>query len=151
MKAIIIGFMGSGKTTVSRLLAQKLGCRAFDLDEYIVENERRSVKREHELLLEILKEDAVLATGGGTPLREDNRLAMKNAGVSVILLEASSKKTFERLQGDDTRPLAAGLDETSLENLKNQRRQAYEECADYAIKTDEMTPLEITEKISKLL
>ena len=70
MKAIIIGFMGSGKTTVSRLLAQKLGCRAFDLDEYIVENERRSVKqifeedgedyfrkREHELLLEILKED----------------------------------------------------------------------------------------------
>ena len=108
-------------------------------------------KREHELLLEILKEDAVLATGGGTPLREDNRLAMKNAGVPVILLEASSKKTFERLQGDDTRPLAAGLDETSLENLKNQRRQAYEECADYAIKTDEMTPLEITEKISKLL
>ena len=101
--------------------------------------------------IEILKEDAVLATGGGTPLREDNRLAMKNAGVSVILLEASSKKTFERLQGDDTRPLAAGLDETSLENLKNQRRQAYEECADYAIKTDEMTPLEITEKISKLL
>ena len=92
-----------------------------------------------------------MATGGGTPLREDNRLAMKNAGVSVILLEASSKKTFERLQGDDTRPLAAGLDETSLENLKNQRRQAYEECADYAIKTDEMTPLEITEKISKLL
>ena len=108
-------------------------------------------KREHELLLEILKEDAVLATGGGTPLREDNRMAMKNAGVPVILLEASSKKTFERLQGDDTRPLAAGLDETSLENLKNQRRQAYEECADYAIKTDEMTPLEITEKISKLL
>ena len=65
MKAIIIGFMGSGKTTVSRLLAQKLGCRAFDLDEYIVENERRSVKqifeedgedyfrkREHELLLD---------------------------------------------------------------------------------------------------
>ena len=159
MKAIIIGFMGSGKTTVSRLLAQKLGCRAFDLDEYIVENERRSVKqifeedgedyfrkREHELLLEILKEDAVLATGGGTPLREDNRLAMKNAGVPVILLEASSKKTF-----DDTRPLAAGLDETSLENLKNQRCQAYEECADYAIKTDEMTPLEITEEISKLL
>ena len=45
MKAIIIGFMGSGKTTVSRLLAQKLGCRAFDLDEYIVENERRSVKQ----------------------------------------------------------------------------------------------------------
>ena len=154
MKAIIIGFMGSGKTTVSRLLAQKLGCRAFDLDEYIVENERRSVKqifeedgedyfrkREHELL----------ATGGGTPLREDNRLAMKNAGVPVILLEASPKETFERLQGDDTRPLAAGLDETSLENLKNQRRQAYEECADYAIKTDEMTPFEITEKISKLL
>ena len=101
--------------------------------------------------IEILKEDAVLATGGGTPLREDNRMAMKNAGVPVILLEASSKKTFERLQGDDTRPLAAGLDETSLENLKNQRRQAYEECADYAIKTDEMTPLEITEKISKLL
>lgn len=71
----------------------KLGCRAFDLDEYIVENERRSVKqifeedgedyfrkREHELLLEILKEDAVLATGGGTPLREDNRLAMKMQG-----------------------------------------------------------------------
>ena len=45
MKAIIIGFMGSGKTTVSRLLAQKLGCRAFDLDEYSVENERRSVKQ----------------------------------------------------------------------------------------------------------
>lgn len=164
MKAIIIGFMGSGKTTVSRLLAQKLGCRAFDLDEYIVENERRSVKqifeedgedyfrkREHELLLEILKEDAVLATGGGTPLREDNRMAMKNAGVPVILLEASSKETFERLQGDDMRPLATGLDETSLGNLKNQRRQAYEECADYAIKTDEMTPLEITEKISELL
>lgn len=164
MKAIIIGFMGSGKTTVSRLLAGRLGCRAFDLDEYIVSREGRSIKeifeqdgesyfrrREHELLLEVLNEDAILATGGGTPLREDNRVAMKNAGGPVILLEASPDATYERLRDDDTRPLAGGLDERRLAELKDSRQNAYRECADYTVRTDKMTPLAVVESIIGML
>ncbi|MCH5305109.1 MAG: shikimate kinase [Rikenella sp.] len=123
MLIFLVGFMGCGKTTLGRPLAGKLGCRFVDLDRCIEEGEGRTIGEifaaqgeahfrtlEHTYLQQVIagNEDAVVATGGGTPCFYDNMALMNASGITVYLKFAPGRLA-ERLRTARTqRPLVAG-------------------------------------------
>lgn len=165
MQVILIGFMGSGKTTVSSLLSTQLGLPVTDLDQAIVSHSQLSIPQifarhgevgfrqiEHQVLTETLQtEDGILATGGGTPLRADNRLKLAEDPAPVILLHASPEETARRIQGSTDRPIANQLDTAGLGKLLAQRQSRYEECADFTIDTDGRSPQSIADEIKTII
>lgn len=101
MRIVLVGFMACGKTTVGDLLAKKLNKLQIDLDQAIVEREKLTIPEifakfgedhfrlcEHRALLANIGKDAVITTGGGTPMRDDNAVCLINSGAPVILLDA---------------------------------------------------------------
>lgn len=148
---ILIGFMGSGKTTVGERLAQKLSYRFKDTDQLLEQKERDTIShifavhgeeyfrsKETELLQELLPnlKQVVLSTGGGLPLREQNTKLLKELGF-VVYLKASKETTLRRLKGDNTRPLLQGKDqEKRIESLLTYRTPIYEKAAHKLIATD---------------
>jgi len=135
-KIYLVGFMAAGKTTVARLVAERLGWRAEDIDELIEARERRtgaeifsksgepyfrSVERDILRLLLPLRH-CVVATGGGTFMDPDNRVAINMDGVSVWL-DVPLEDLVARLPADGRRPLAA--DRAQMERLFALRQIAY--------------------------
>jgi shikimate kinase len=118
---VIIGFMGTGKTTVGRLLAERLGRRFVDLDDAIATQAGRSIadifrsggegafrKLEQDALARALSEpDCVLATGGGAACREPN-LSMMLAAGTVVALSAPPEEVLRRTGRGSGRPLLDG-------------------------------------------
>lgn len=129
MKIILIGYMGSGKSTVARALAKALHLPFTDLDDYIIEREKKSIKeifeskgevyfriQESKYLKEILENqsDAVVALGGGTPCYSDNMELIKNEALSIYL-KGNIKTICNRLRSEkQQRPLIATLNEEQL-------------------------------------
>lgn len=152
---IFIGFMGAGKTSVGTAYAQKHGCRLLDTDQLIetragmrisdifaVQGEeafRKTETKTLDALLEETKESAercVISTGGGLPLREENRERLKKLG-RVIYLRIQPETVIERLKGDTTRPLLAGdRPEEKVRELLSQRSALYEAGADIVVDVD---------------
>ena len=160
---ILEGFMGSGKTTVSRLLSERLDLDLMDTDEAIETTEGRSIssifeedgeeafrRMETDLVETIVKDhwrDMVISLGGGLPLREENRRLLKNAG-KVIYLKASPETVYERVKGDTSRPLLQCKDPLlRIKELQAERNDLYDAAADMVIDTDGKSPEEITEEI----
>ncbi|MCR4672875.1 MAG: shikimate kinase [Lachnospiraceae bacterium] len=161
----LIGFMGCGKTSVSRELSAQTGINAFDTDELIAESEQMSISeifrvkgepyfREKETgLLASMKgqEPLIVSCGGGIALAPRNRELMHESGVTV-LLTAEPETILERLKDDDSRPLLAGRKNVPhISSLIDARRPAYEEAADIIIKTDGISPSEISREITELI
>jgi shikimate kinase len=135
-KLYLVGFMGSGKTTVARALGRRLGWRVIDLDEEIERREGRTVsqvfaeqgeayfrKVEREVLLAFLPaRNAIVATGGGTFVQAANRADIMADGVAVWL-DAPFGHIVDRVPSDGRRPLAA--DRESFAALFEQRRAVY--------------------------
>ena len=135
-KLYLVGFMGSGKTTVARALGRRLGWRVIDLDEEIERREGRTVsqvfseqgetyfrKVEREVLLAFLPaRNAIVATGGGTFVQAANRADIMADGVAVWL-DAPFSHIVDRVPSDGRRPLAA--DRESFAALFEQRRSVY--------------------------
>jgi shikimate kinase len=135
-KVYLVGFMAAGKTTVARALAARLGWRAEDIDELIEARERRTVAdifaRNGEPYFRTLERDilrlllplrhVVVATGGGTFMDPDNRVAINMDGVSVWL-DVPLDELVARLPADGRRPLAA--DRAQMERLFAVRQAAY--------------------------
>ena len=165
MELILIGFMGSGKTTISRMLGKMLNTSVTDLDDEIVRRAGMTIpdifaqngeeyfrQLEHDTLADIIKSDQViLATGGGTPMRPDNLTILKDTSTPVVLLKASAMETLRRIGGDSGRPLAKSLDEKGIADLQAQRQVNYDACADLTIKTDGLSPAAIAEEIVSFL
>jgi shikimate kinase len=135
-KIYLVGFMASGKTTVARALAARLGWQSEDVDDLIEKRERltvaeifarhgepyfRAVEREILRLLQPMR-DLVVATGGGTFADPDNRMAINLDGVS-IWIDLPLAELIPRIPMDGRRPLAA--DRTQLERLYAARVEAY--------------------------
>lgn len=126
-RIIIIGYMGSGKTTVGKALAKELGLMFYDLDWYIESRMRKTVKQlfdevgedgfrkiEHNMLHEVAEfENTVISCGGGTPCFFDNMDYMNHQGETVYL-KASPEVLYGHLKmGKTVRPLL--LDKTGEE------------------------------------
>ena len=164
---ILEGFMGSGKSTVSELLADKLELELLDTDQAIEEAEGRSISdifaedgeeafrgMETQLMDMVVSEhlgQMVISLGGGLPLREENRELLKKAG-KVVYLRTSPETVFKRLQGDDTRPLLKTEDpRRKIEELIEDRKERYEAAADIIVDTDDKEPWQIADEIIALL
>jgi shikimate dehydrogenase len=144
---VLCGFMGSGKTTAGRLLAEKTGCGFLDLDESIEREEGMSIPeifaKKGEAAFREMERRAVrglsrsgrlvVAAGGGTVLDPENAAAFRANGV-VVLLDAPLETVRERLKGDRSRPLLrrdGGGDR--LAELYLARSAAYRAAADLAV------------------
>jgi len=148
---ILIGYMGSGKTSVGERLAKMLSYQFRDADQmlerkagdtinhiFAVHGEEYFRNMETELLKELVGtlENTILSTGGGMPLREENAKLLKELGY-VVYLKASKETTIQRLKGDTTRPLLQGDDlEKKVERMLEVRTPIYERAAHIIITTD---------------
>jgi len=165
-RIFLTGFMGSGKTVVGRVLADRLGWNFLDTDELV---ERRSGmtipelfdvgeetfrRWEHICLVEVAGSSrAVVALGGGALTREENWDAVRGKG-PVVCLWAEPETILKRIRGDTHRPLLAGLDdEGKLRRIREllEVRRPYYLRSDMVIRTDMRTPEEVAEEIIGLL
>jgi shikimate kinase len=146
---ILTGFMGSGKSSVGRVLAQHLSCPFVDLDREIVAVSGRSINDifaqdgeqafrsiESICLQQVLKAGlAVIATGGGVVISAENRSLMRTCGI-VVNLDVSLSHVLQRLDGATDRPLFNGIDAANrVKSLMETRKQFYAD-ADIRIDTD---------------
>ncbi len=133
----LCGFMGCGKTTVGRALADMLGVGFTDMDEYIVEKEGMSIPQifsdkgeEHfrdaeTAAVEALGEKGgVIACGGGAMLREKNAAAAARCGI-VVYINTPYELCWERIKDDLNRPIVMANTKQSLEELYNSRSALY--------------------------
>ncbi len=140
---------GSGKSTVGRQLARRIGLPFFDSDHLIEQRLGCSIReyfaREGEAAFRDLEEqvlaelargpDAVVATGGGAVLREANRKVLREAG-KVVYLRSSPEELFRRLRHDTQRPLLQVADPLAkLRSLYAERDPLYRETAHFHIET----------------
>lgn len=161
----LIGFMGTGKTTVAKALQRKLGFRVTDTDKWIVQKtgttiadifKKKGEKAFRELETETLTElsgsgEGIVACGGGVALREENRRIMREHG-RVFLLTAEPGTILERVKNDHGRPLLEGKkDVRSIARLMEERRDFYEQAADFCVSVDGKKPGEIADEIIGLL
>ena len=163
----LIGFMGSGKSTVASCLSKDYGMEIIEMDQIIVEREGMSIPdifaqkgepyfrdAETNLLIEIQSEEnKVVSCGGGVVLREKNVEEMKKSG-KIVLLNAKPETILERVTADDNRPLLHGNKNVEfISNMMEQRRLKYEGAADFVVQTDGKTAdvicKEIIEKIGE--
>ncbi len=146
-RIFLIGLMGAGKTTVGRQLAKRVGASFVDLDHEIekrtgvrvttifeLEGEEGFRERESRVLAETaVRDDIVVATGGGIVLRPENRDILRKAG-TVIYLDAPPNILYERTRKDTNRPLLRVPDPLAkLHELHALRDPLYREVADIVI------------------
>ena len=146
----MIGPMGSGKSTIGKVLAKKLNRDFMDSDHFIeqrtgvdiarifdIEGETGFRDRESKALKTLLDQNnRVVATGGGSVLRSENRALLRSKGY-IIFLDTSVNQQLQRLRRDKKRPLLQTENPRErLENLFDARRPIYLDLADLAVKTD---------------
>lgn len=145
----LIGFMGTGKTTIGKRLAKRLGYDFVDVDHYIEKAEGRAIREifadqgeayfrelETKALEEILeKENQVISTGGGIVMRKVNRnLLLSNS--FVVALKATPRNLYFRLKESTTRPLLQGPHpERTIRHLMHERYPFYNQNH-YSVETD---------------
>lgn len=164
---ILIGFMGTGKSSVGKLLASRLGSAFVDLDTEIETKNNMTIpemfekygesyfrEKEKEAVKETAnRKNIVIATGGGTVKDEDNLKRLSESGF-VIALTANADVIYERTMKEGVRPLLDNLSEESrrqrIENLLEERKELYKNT-DYTIDTTELSPMQAVEDILRWL
>jgi shikimate kinase len=155
--------MGSGKSTVSKIFAEKTNYPFIDLDILIQEKAKKSIqeifegdgeklfrKLESETLEALSGEDAVIACGGGIVLKESNLKQLKSG--TVVYLKASIPKLIHRLEKVNNRPLIKGKNiEDELLSILGERGRLYTEAANIIIDVNDKTPEQITNNLIEQL
>lgn len=153
----LIGYRGSGKTTVGRLLADSLGWAFADADAVLEERHRTTIRdifategeagfrdKEAAVLADLCRRtNTVIATGGGVVLRPENRARLREHGF-VAWLTADPATLWARIQGDattaDRRPALAGGGAAEVEQLLAVREPLYRELADVEVPVGALSP-----------
>ena len=169
MNLVLIGYRGTGKSTVARLVAERLGWPWFDADAEIEERSGKSIARlfaedgeatfrdwESQVVADLARrEQCVLALGGGAVMRAENRAAIRSGG-KVVWLTASPETLWRRIQDDlvtaQRRPnLTAAGGITEIIATLDARNPIYRECADWDVDTQDRTPGEVADAIVEQL
>ena len=162
---ILIGPMGSGKTSTGRMLAKEMGYVFADTDEEVtkrtgvsiayifdVEGEEGFRKRECLALKDCLNDNnTILSTGGGIVLSKENRDLLQDRG-TVVYLQTTIRFQVKRTASTNNRPLLQNKDpEETLEKLMLTRAPLYEEIADITIMTDNKSLQEMSKEIQRAI
>ena len=170
MQIVLVGYMGSGKSTVGRLLAATTGLAFTDLDQYIESRESQSIpelfeqlgelyfrKREHELLKEFLEEhtNGILALGGGTPCYAGNMDLVLQQTPHVFYLQLGVVQLAQRLAPEQQgRPLIAHLSPEELPEFIGKHlfeRNPFYHKAHHVIRVQDQSPQEVAHEILTVL
>lgn len=157
----LIGYMGTGKSSVAAYMAETYAMEVLEMDEMLVRQEGMSISdifanmgeeyfrdKETRLLKEIcLQENKVVSCGGGVVLRKQNVEEMRKGG-RIVLLSAQPETILERVKDDNSRPLLAGNKTVDfISEMMEKRRERYEEAADVVIQTDYKSIVDICEEM----
>ncbi len=157
----LIGFMGTGKSTIAGEISRRLGMVQIEMDTAIAEKQGMSINDifkeygeayfrnlESDLLIELQKKKGmVVSCGGGAVLRSRNVQNMKKGG-KTVLLTASPETIYQRVKRNHDRPiLNNNMTVEFISELMEKRRQSYESAADIIIETDGKSVSQICEEI----
>lgn len=166
MNIVLIGYRGTGKSTVGKLLAARLGREVVSTDAEIVRRAQRTIPEivaqegwdyfrdlESDICRELATHDLlVIDTGGGAILRPQNVEALKKNG-TVFWLTASVETIVKRIGGDNQRPSLTGtksfVDE--IQDVLRERTPKYQAAADHAIATDDRSVDQLIEALLALI
>ncbi len=170
MKIVLIGYMGSGKTTIGKKMADKLKFDFLDLDDYIIESEGMAIrdifkekgelyfrKKEHEYLDEVLttEQNLVLSTGGGTPCYGKNMETILKNTPNAFYLRVSIKELAQRLSKEkEYRPLIKNIPDDDLPEFVGKHlfeRSFFYSKAAHTIMCDNKEPEDIIKEIEALI
>ncbi len=159
---VLLGMMGSGKTTLGKIVSKKLNKEFIDVDQLIEIQEDMTIseifqkkgesffrKLEEEISMQILKKsNSIISLGGGAFINKKIRKEILKNHIS-IWLKWDNKNLIDRIKNSQKRPLAIKLDDLNLNKLINDRSKIYSK-AKYQIKCDILSKLELTNKIIEL-
>lgn len=160
----LVGFMGTGKTVVGKLLAKKLNKKFVEMDEMIEQKEHKKITEifsgkgeahfrelEKDLLREISqKSDLIVSCGGGLICNQENARRLLSTG-RVFNLTASAATIYERIKKHTSRPLLNVADPlTEIEQLLSRRHKYYAQ-AHYTVESEKKEPAAVADEIIQLL
>lgn len=166
MKIVLVGYMGSGKSTIGKEISKIVGISFYDLDEVIEKKEQKSIKNifetkgeiyfrkiEHEILNDFLEgnDDFILALGGGTPCYANNHVFLQNKDISSFYLKMSVEALVSRLKNEKAqRPIIANLSNDELDEFVRKHlfdRNYYYLQSKHIISTENKSVKEISDEI----
>lgn len=169
-KIVLVGYMAVGKSTIGKILAEKMKMKWVDLDKIIEEKAQLSItdifkgkgeiffrKQEHSEFRQLIEseESLVISTGGGTPCYSGNHLMLNGEHTISFYLKASIEELFERIKDNASeRPLVANQDDNELKEFIAKNlfdRSYYYNQATFKIDTGNKSPETIAEEIMGLL
>ena len=156
----LTGFMGSGKSYISKILARELGYKLIDTDEQIVKNQGKSIPQimsevgeqgfrqiEKDVITNLLKQDfLVLSVGGGAILHNADLLM---DGSTVVFLNMDFDVCFNRIKNDKNRPLAFGKTREQVFDIYSKRIDIYQKNCHFSTQDQDST--QIVKKIKEFL
>lgn len=166
-KIVLVGYMGSGKSTIGKLLAQYLGILFLDLDDVIAENQKMTISQifkikgeiyfrniESQLFQSLLQSDQnfVLALGGGTPCYANNHLLLQDSSCQSFYLQTKIETLLHRLTIEkNNRPVIAHLTDSELVAFIGQHlleRNYFYRFSKHTINTAGMSTTDIIQRIN---
>ncbi len=162
---VLIGYMGSGKTTVGKTLAKMMQFSFLDTDEMIEKQQNKTIREifaadgeqafrdlETDLLKQLVAEKRkhlVLSTGGGMPLRAENQKLLSKLGL-VVYLKAEPETIYHRVKNDTKRPLLQCENPfAAIKEMIDVRNPVYEEAAAQIVQVNACHQVEIAEQIKR--
>ncbi len=157
----LIGFMGTGKSTIAKVLSKECNLSLVEMDERLVDEAGMSINdifekygEEHfrDMETALIKTigaegNSVVSCGGGVPMREVNVAAMRESGI-VVYLKSSPQTIYERVKDSTNRPLLNGnMNVDYISKLMEARKPKYEAAADVTIITDGKSRQEICKEV----
>jgi shikimate kinase len=161
---VLVGMMGSGKSSVGRALASRLERPLFDSDEMVEEEAGRTIREiwevngesafrelETQALVDSLDRDepSVIATGGGVVLLDRNRQLLTDSDAHVVWLMLDIEMLLDRVRNGVHRPLLDGDPEIKLRRMSQERESLYREVADAIVSVDNRSVLEVAKAVAR--